>query len=87
MAKQTPNNQSGMEDEEPMEEEIVEGLHITSREEVADLLGLSHITGSIGAAQEVAKLTVKEAVEHFGLPQNHITRLQTSFEDTLAAIP
>ena len=65
---------------------IVE-LHITSREEVADLLGLSHITSSIGAAQEVTEVTVKEVVVQFRLPQNHITRLQTSFEDTLAAIP
>lgn len=76
-----------MEDEEELiEEEIVEGLHITSKEEVADLLGLSHITGSMGAAQEVAELTVKEAVEHFGLPQIQITKLQTTFEDTLKVI-
>ena len=75
-----------MEDKEPIEEEIVEGLHITSREEAADLLGLSHITGSIGTAQEVAELTVKEAVEHFGLPQIQITKLQTTFEDTLKVI-
>lgn len=62
-------------------------LHITSREEVADLLGLSHITSSIGAAKEVTELTVKEVVVQFRLPPNHITELQAAFEDTLAAIP
>lgn len=83
-----PSDGEEEEEEELTEEEFVEGgIHIASREEVADLLGLSHITGPIGTAQEVAELTVEEALEQFALPPNHITELRAAFEDTLAAVP
>ena len=83
-----PPSEEEEEEVEPTEEELVEeGPHIASREEVADLLGLSRITGPIGTAQEVAELTVEEAVEQFGLPLNHISELRAAFEETLAAVP
>lgn len=85
-----PSDEEEEEEEEvePTEEELVEeGLHIASWEEVADLLGLSCITGPIGTAQEVTDLTVEEAVKQFGLPLNYISELQAAFEETLAAVP